>query len=111
TVRVRLSSEHATETLIQAAPELRRLLEQSGATDARVVVRDGDATATDLSSPDHRETRHEGGDRPGGDRDRERPGRRDDTRPEQLLTHRSTAPAADPTTTPTTTTGQLDRLV
>lgn len=45
TVRVSLAADQARDTLLQGAPELRRLLEATGMTDARVVVRDLGGTA------------------------------------------------------------------
>lgn len=50
-VQVRLAAQHdAREILAQAAPDLRRLLEQSGGVDARVAVADLESgTTTDLS--------------------------------------------------------------
>jgi hypothetical protein len=50
-VQVRLAAQHdAREVLAQAAPDLRRLLEQSGSIDARVAVADLESgTTTDLS--------------------------------------------------------------
>lgn len=50
-VQVRLAAQHdAREVLAQSAPELRRLLEQSGGVDARVAIADlSSGTTTDLS--------------------------------------------------------------
>lgn len=52
-VQVRLAGgDAAAQALAQEAPELRRLLEQVGATDTRVQVRDGSGNATYSSHPD-----------------------------------------------------------
>ncbi|MEI5675464.1 MULTISPECIES: flagellar hook-length control protein FliK [unclassified Nocardioides] len=70
-VQVRLAAQHdAREVLAQAAPDLRRLLEQSGSVDARVAVADlTTGTTTDTSGD-----RPYGGDRGAGtDADGERP--------------------------------------
>jgi len=116
TVRVNLASDHAKEVLAHAAPELRRLLEQSGATDARIVVRDAGHTLADSSTADTADHRHAdhagdmlgepGSHRSGASRDDGRGGRHEArlVQPQDPIRR---APTADPTSPD----GRLDRLM
>jgi len=116
TVRVNLASEQAKDILAQAAPELRRLLEQSGATDARIVVRDAGQTLADSTTADAADRRHAdhagdtrdepGGRQSGGPRD-DRPGARHDAglvQPQHPIRRATTADSPSPS-------GRLDRLM
>jgi len=119
TVRVNLASEQAKDILAQAAPELRRLLEQSGATDARIVVRDAGQTLADSTTADAADRRsaghtgdtgdtrgEPGGRQSGGPRD-DRPGARHDAglvQPQHPIRRATTADSPSPS-------GRLDRLM
>ncbi|WP_183098672.1 flagellar hook-length control protein FliK, partial [Nocardioides pelophilus] len=115
-VRVSIGSDHATEALIQGAPELRRLLEQAGATDARVVIRDASPAGTDAPGTEPRGQRdtgqHDAGQHDAGQHDagagtRERSASRQDPPPDGPV--RPVHPASPPDSA--TTPGRLDRLM
>ncbi|UMG94635.1 hypothetical protein MF408_00930 [Nocardioides sp. TF02-7] len=118
-VHVSLAGEQATTALLQGAPELRRLLEQAGAVEARVVVRDAPAPAPD-GHPGPRDdgtaARHDGGGPGGHDHDR-RPGTAGGADDGAARAPGATDPAGTPRRAapvppiPHPTTGRLDRLV
>ncbi|KAA1417701.1 hypothetical protein F0U44_15510 [Nocardioides humilatus] len=120
-VRVNLSSEHATDALAHGAHELRRLLEHTGMGDARIVVRDATATGADAPAVDTGAAREtfdprdadgaRGSGRGPGERE-ENPhrGASRDARPDVPV---DAQPAARPdgSTGPQQATGRLDRLM
>lgn len=112
-VRVSIGSDHATEALVQGAPELRRLLEQAGATDARVVIRDASAAGPDAPGAEPRGQRDADGaggtrrENDGQDGTRERPAGRHDSPPDGPIRPVQRAARPDSAMTP----GRLDRLM